>query len=236
MQVSFPQKSTFDTVTANKIYCPDIDTLGASISMRIAGTERAQLSASALYVFANLRIAATKELRDAGNNVIIASDDAGHIDQLGRVDGALKYADDKNSFNIVPALALLSGGAAQPDGTVDSVASETLIFELGGVYPYMLGGQLSRLAKFRVDIDTPNNGSYVTSCEVFRIARDDPAEYSQEAFPDDIGNGTTGAAFGERTITSPFTQSGNTHLKIVTVLTAGTLTISQIRITLDMDT
>jgi len=197
MQVSFPQKSTFDTVTANKIYCPDIDTLGASISMRIAGTERAQLSASALYVFANLRIAATKEIRDGENNVIIASDDAGHIDQFGDPSAILQVA-----VTAAQAYTGYTTGAVSidTDGTIDFDASGQAQF--GVTLPTKLAGIPLEITAVIVSYYTAHNDAYITAtyARVYDIPYTTYASVISDAA--DKGNGSTGVASYTETVTT----------------------------------
>lgn len=199
MQISFPQKSTFDTVRANKLMCPEIDTVGVDLVLKRNGIIGTTYGLGFNYQSQDVIIGADNEIQDSGNFVIIASDNLGHVDQLARIDAELNTKSKSHIVSVVPAAAIShvqTGTTDETSGEWTTVANDALYIRLSALIPYKHITGVVKVEDIQVHINTVHNSDFVSLIQLREVTLTDSSIASVGGTLNDLGNGSVGDEVG----------------------------------------
>lgn len=181
VNIQFPQKSSFGTLTATKIVCAALDTPAGDMVLSRGGSARLTLSSALVTTHRNLQLDSNRSLVDDASNVLLDPDDAGGITSLADVANA-------PTFN---GIAVTEGplvGAANKwwqacifsfDAAERTYLTETspvvLTNPTSGEWkpvfqvpmPCMIAAKKLYITGIRVDLDDADGSNYVDSVEMY---------------------------------------------------------------------
>jgi len=199
MQVGFPQKSTFTTLRATELICPTINSGTGDLLLQREGYSQIRVTTSGTISEDHFILASGAELQDSSHAVLLKGDDAGHINDMGRIDAVITTPSESLEINITPAeLAgpVQSGTFHETSGLWSISASDTLHLYLNSVlHRLMLKGNVY-LESITVNMWSDNVGNYVNDRIFDWNDMLTSAYVGSVSNTDDIGNGSVGNESG----------------------------------------
>lgn len=188
MRVGYPQKSTFGIITADEVQTPVVNNPAGDLNLRTVSTNRLILSSSYAAFYRNLAIKAGYSILDDGDNILIDPDDAGRITTLAPVDGAIGFASENNTHWLSAMQTIFSGGLGFYLGWYNSVATETLVFNLSPLLS-KINGELAKISNIKIYYYTVANGDYITETRL-QETYNNGSTNTRETDSVDKGNGS----------------------------------------------
>lgn len=194
MRIQLPPKDVFGTLTADKIVCPEIDTVAANLVLKRAGVPYLSLGVAFLETSKHLKLGTGLHLKDASSDSILGTDNLGHFTTFGRID--TKVTMPANSLHVLCKPVELapinqSGTFDETFGSWSCVADDSLWLYLDTVF-----GWKHLLASVRIDTVIVNgrsghNDDYLTLFQLVNNEHDADVQNVLLNDPTDYGLGST---------------------------------------------
>lgn len=236
VRITQPQTSSFGVLTATEVRTATVNNPSGNLGLQSNSVDRLSIRDGFNLFNVAARLNANIEVQDQNGNVIIASDNSGHIDQLARIDVPVLHPDLFHIVEVEPAMALIDGGSVYQRCAVRSVGTETLTFCLSAFIPPMLMSAYSKIHTVIIEGTTGHNDDYITKLKL--MAHDGTDTLGElENHPDDLGNGSTAPISHEWELATPRWSGYGLFLEVDNVIGgAAHVTIDRIRLWLMSDT
>lgn len=192
-----PALTDFGVLTATEVRTPLINSPSANLDIQKGGVSHFLLDGAKVYVSKHITLNPNIEIWDSSSGVLIAGDNSGHIDQLGRVDA--HPTTPANAFFAAAYLGEIAangigGSIAGTPGYWQTDANETYQCDLGQILPIQfLNGEI-RIDYVKIEFTSENNDDYIDLVAMYEWDLSDDAPEMGPPLSDstDKGNGSSG--------------------------------------------